>query len=56
MSKRYLGIALTEGVRPINFNAYLFIALVSSGFAGLLGVLEPGLWQLMEIPRQQQSY
>ena len=52
-SRRFLGIALTEGVLPRHLSAYLLVALISSGFAGILAFLEPGLWHAMEIPRDE---
>jgi MFS family permease len=51
--RRFLGIALTEGVLPRHLSVYLLVALFSSGFAGILAFLEPGLWQAMEIPKDQ---
>ena len=51
--RRFMGIALTKGVLPRHLSAYLLVALISSGFAGILAFLEPGLWQAMEIPKDQ---
>ena len=55
-SSRILGIHLSEGVYPRHLFAYFFVALVSSGFAGMLAVLEPGLWQIMGIPQEEQGF
>lgn len=52
---RILGIHLSEGVAPRHLFAYFFVALVSSGFAGLLAILEPGLWQIMGIAQDKQG-
>jgi MFS family permease len=40
---RALGIELSEGIRPRHLTAYLLAALISSGYAGALAVLQPGL-------------
>ncbi|WP_101758586.1 MFS transporter [Oceanicoccus sp. KOV_DT_Chl] len=51
----FLGVALSDGVRRHNLIAYMFIALVSSGYAGLLAMLEPGLLQVLEVPFEEQG-
>jgi MFS family permease len=53
--KRFLGISLSEGVTKSNMTAYLIVALVSSGYAGLLAMLEPGLLQEMNVPYEDQG-
>ncbi len=53
--KTFLGVALSDGVRPLNLTAYMYIALVSSGYAGLLAMLEPGLLQVLKVPFEEQG-
>lgn len=55
-SKRFLGIALTEGVLPRHLSIYLVVALISSGFMNLLAFLEPSLWRAMEIPPEEWGW
>lgn len=52
--QQVLGITLTDGVSRPNFYVYLLVALITSGLAGLLAFLEPGLWQIMGISEQDQ--
>ncbi|MGI9295083.1 MAG: MFS transporter, partial [Pseudomonadales bacterium] len=51
----FLGISLCAGVTPRHLVAYLFVALISSGYAGLLAMLEPGLLQELQIPYEDQG-
>lgn len=50
-----LGIHLAPNVRPSHLYAYLFVALVSSAYAGALAVLQPGLLHAMGIPPGEQA-
>ena len=55
MPHRFLGIDLSEGVKPRHVLAYLMIALISSGYAGAMSVLQPGLLQVMGIDFAKQG-
>jgi MFS family permease len=55
MNKRMLGISLVDGVKRRNLLCYLFVALLSSGYAGAMAILQPGLLQVMGIPLEQQG-
>ncbi len=50
-----LGIQLSEGIQKRHMKAYFFTAFISSGYAGALAVLQPGLLHLIGIPREQQA-
>ena len=50
-----LGISLSQGIKPGHLYAYLIVALVSSGYAGAMAVMQPGLLQVMGIPQDQQA-
>jgi MFS family permease len=51
----FLGISLAEGVRPRHMLAYLVVAFFSSGYAGALAVLHPGVLQVMGISFGDQA-
>ena len=57
MSQRlhFLGLDLSDGVKRHHLLAYLFVAFVSSGYAGALAVLQPGLLQVMGIDYAEQA-
>lgn len=55
MNKRMLGISLVDGVKRRNLLCYLFVALLSSGYAGAMAILQPGLLQVIGIPLEQQG-
>lgn len=55
MTNRFLGIDLTQGVKPRHLLAYFLVALISSGYAGAMSVLQPGLLQVMDIPLAEQG-
>ncbi|TKB46052.1 MFS transporter [Thalassotalea mangrovi] len=55
MTTHVLGISLVEGVKRHNLFAYLFAVLISSGYAGAMSILQPGLLQVIGIPYQQQA-
>ncbi|WP_448212034.1 MFS transporter [Colwellia sp. MEBiC06753] len=55
MESRMLGIALVSGVKRRNLGAYLFAVLISSGYAGAMSILQPGLLQVMGIPYAEQA-
>lgn len=50
-----LGISLADGVRPRHMLAYLVVAFFSSGYAGALAVLQPGVLQVMGISYGEQA-
>lgn len=52
---RFPGMNLADGVRPRHMWAYLVVAFFSSGYAGALAVLQPGVLQLMDIPHGEQA-
>ncbi len=52
---KVLGIHLVAGVKRRNLWAYLVAVLVSSGYAGAMSVLQPGLLQVIGIPYAQQA-
>lgn len=52
---RFLGIELSKGVNRWHMLAYLFAVLVSSGYAGAMAVLQPGLLQVINIPVEEQG-
>ncbi len=55
MSRRFLSIELMAGIRPVHVLAYLYAVLISSGYAGAMAVLQPGLLQVMGIPFEEQG-
>ncbi len=54
-AQRIFGIELANGVQRRHLIAYLIAALISSGYAGALAVLQPGLLQVMAIPIADQA-
>ena len=52
---QFLGLHLTRGITRGHLVAYFFVAFVSSGYAGALAVLQPGLLQVMGIPYAEQA-
>lgn len=52
---RFLGITLSDGIKRRHLVAYLLAALISSGYAGALAVLQPGLLAVMKIPIADQG-
>jgi len=54
-SYRFLGIDLSHGVQKRHMAAYLLAAFISSGYAGALAVLQPGLLATMAIDHSQQA-
>ncbi|MBB5210165.1 MFS transporter [Microbulbifer hydrolyticus] len=51
----WLGIQLAPGISRGNFNSYLFAVFISSGYAGALSVLQPGLLHVMGIAADTQA-
>ena len=51
----FLGIELSPGITRSHVLAYLYAAFISSGYAGALAVLQPGLLQVMGIPFAEQG-
>jgi MFS family permease len=51
----FLGLSLADGVRPRHMLAYLVVAFFSSGYAGALAVLQPGVLQIMGISFAEQA-
>ena len=49
MPHRFWGIDLSDGVKPRHLLVYFLVALISSGYAGAMSVLQPGLLQVMGI-------
>ncbi|WP_160153409.1 MFS transporter [Microbulbifer sp. ALW1] len=54
-SPRLLGVTLAESIRPRYFLVYLFAVFISSGYAGALAILQPGLLAVMKIDQQAQA-
>jgi MFS family permease len=52
---RLFGVDLSDGVHPRHLLAYLVLALISSGYAGALSLLQPALLQVMGIAPGQQA-
>ncbi|CAA0081280.1 Uncharacterised protein [Zhongshania aliphaticivorans] len=53
---RALGIELSEGIRPRHLTAYLIAAFISSGYAGALAVLQPGLLATLGYATADQAH
>ncbi|MDF3125305.1 MFS transporter [Rheinheimera sp. 1928-s] len=53
--KNLLGVRLVDGLKRRNWLAYLFAVLISSGYAGALSILQPGLLQVLGIPYAEQA-
>jgi MFS family permease len=51
----FLGISLAGGVQPRHMLAYLVVAFFSSGYAGALAVMQPGVLHLMGISYGDQA-
>ncbi|WOX05891.1 MFS transporter [Microbulbifer pacificus] len=51
----WLGIQLAPGISRGNFSTYLFAVFISSGYAGALSVLQPGLLHVMGIAADTQA-
>jgi MFS family permease len=51
----FLGISLADGVSRRHMMAYLVVAFFSSGYAGALAVLQPGVLQVMGIGYGEQA-
>lgn len=54
-NKRFLGVELVPGLLRRNMLVYLFAVFISSGYAGAMSILQPGLLQVMGIPFDQQA-
>lgn len=52
---RFLGIDLSEGIKPRHVCAYFVVALVSSAYAGAMATLQPGLLMVMGIEPKVQG-
>ena len=44
---KFLGIKLATGIKARHLMSYLWIALVTSGYAGGLAILQPGVLELI---------
>lgn len=55
MQGKFLGIDLSDGVKPRHLLAYFLVALISSGYAGAMAVLQPGVLQIMGIDFASQG-
>jgi MFS family permease len=53
--KPYLGIELAAGITRRHVLAYLYAVFISSGYAGAMAVMQPGLLQVMGIPFGEQG-
>ncbi|MCH1930394.1 MFS transporter [Shewanella sp. A25] len=53
--KTLMGVQLVDGLKRRNWLAYLFAVLISSGYAGALSILQPGLLQVIGIPYAEQA-
>ncbi len=54
-AKKFFGVQLVDGLKRRNWLTYLFAVLISSGYAGALSILQPGLLQVMGIPYAEQA-
>ena len=52
---KFLGVNLEENVGKSHFLAYLIAVLISSGYAGAMAMLQPGLLQVIDIPFADQG-
>lgn len=52
---QFLGLSLADGVKPRHMWAYLVVAFFSSGYAGALAVLQPGVLHVMGISYAEQA-
>jgi len=55
MQYNFLGIDLTDGVKPRHVLAYFSLVLISSGYAGAMATLQPGLLQVMGVDMAVQG-
>ena len=55
MPHKFLGIDLSDGVKPRHLLAYFLVALISSGYAGAMSALQPSLLQVMGIDFETQG-
>ena len=53
--KQWLGVLLAPSISRGNFATYLFAVFISSGYAGALSVLQPGLLHVMGIAADTQA-
>jgi MFS family permease len=53
--KTWLGVHLAPNISRGNFTTYLFAVFISSGYAGALSVLQPGLLHVMGIAEDTQA-
>ena len=53
--KLWLNVRLAPGIGRGNFATYLFAVFISSGYAGALAVLQPGLLHVMGIAQDTQA-
>ncbi len=53
--QKTLGIRLADGVQPSHLWTYLFVAVISSAYAGALQLLQPGLMHALHIPEGDQA-
>ncbi|AOS98283.1 D-galactonate transporter [Microbulbifer aggregans] len=53
--KTWLGVHLAPSISRSNFATYLFAVFISSGYAGALSVLQPGLLHVMGIAEDTQA-
>ncbi|AQQ67903.1 MFS transporter [Microbulbifer agarilyticus] len=54
-SRTWLGAQLAAGISRGNFATYLFAVFISSGYAGALAVLQPGLLHVMGFAQDTQA-
>lgn len=52
---QWLGVTLAAPIRRRHFSTYLFAVFISSGYAGALAVLQPGLLHVMGIAQETQA-
>ena len=52
---QFLGIDLSQGIKRRHLIAYFIAAFISSGYAGALAMLQPGLLQVMGIESGRQA-
>ena len=50
-----MGIDLSDGIRPRHLVAFLVLVLMSSGYAGAMSALQPGLLQIMGVEPAAQA-
>ncbi|QBY04538.1 MFS transporter [Thalassotalea sp. HSM 43] len=52
---RFLGVNLADGVKRHHLIAYFIAVLISSGYAGAMSILQPGLLQVIGIDYKSQA-